>query len=84
MKEVDFNVNEFVKVKLTEEGKRILKDKHDNLRSKFPTLGEFKLSLDQDGYYNVQLWCLMQEFRDCIYMGCELPFETDIKINIKE
>lgn len=60
-----FNLNSEVKVKLTERGIQILKSKHDELFEKELAKGlssyEFKLELDEEGYYTTQMWKIMQD-----------------------
>ena len=63
-----FNINNLVKVKLTDQGKRIL--------------GNIPLSLpeeDESGWSEWQLWHLMSVFGNDIYNGCILPFEINIE-----
>lgn len=68
-KEIPFNVNSWVKVKLTPKGKEIL-----NTTKKFPTA----LPVDEQGYCKFQLWVFMQYFGDSIYLGCPDMFDTNI------
>jgi len=79
MEEIKFNMNDYVKVKLTNCGVSILMDQHEKLKNIFPRLGEFKINLEADGYYKTQLHDLFNTFGQYIYMGAtELPFETNI------
>lgn len=83
MADFKFNVNQQVKVKLTEKGIKILKEKHDSLNEHIISrggtpLGEFELRLDEDGYYRTQLWCLMHDFGKHMFIGTDNPFETDM------
>ena len=77
------NANEMVKVKLTEYGISILKQQHEELDAFVKEqggkgMGEFKLHLDEDGYYKTQLWMLMSNFGHVMHMGIENPFEMDM------
>lgn len=77
--EINFNLNDYVKVKLTDKGKEIFrKDRerlnHMGVRWHFNTEPE----LDVDGYYKTQLWSLMELFGEHICMGCDVPFDTNI------
>lgn len=65
-----FNVNNYVKVKLTKRGKEIMKEE-GVMREYVP---------DKDGYTKWQLWELMGVFGNYVYNGCEIPFETEIEI----
>lgn len=79
MDEIKFNMNDHVKVKLTELGIDILKNRHEKVKEIFPSLDEFKLNLDEDGYYKTQLHDLFNTFGNYFYMGAiGLPFETNI------
>lgn len=70
-KEYNFNVNDYVKVKLTEKGKEFLNKKRP---------WYIKEYLDSDDFVKFQLWDLMSFFGEEIYGGCDNPFETTIKI----
>jgi hypothetical protein len=80
------NVNIAVKVKLTDFGISILKDRHDELNESIKSrggqgFGEFELKLDEDGYYKTQLWTLMNIFGDAMTMAAnEIPFELNMII----
>ena len=67
--EIIFNVNNFVKVKLTSSGFNYYK----HLKN-VPELQE----PDKDGYTEFQLWELIQYFGDAVYLSCNPPFETQI------
>lgn len=91
---IEFNLNDFVLVKLNENGKRIHKNKFDQLRNivapyykegEKTGLGEYKEpEEDKDGYSKWILWELMQEFGPYITMGFDPPFDTTIKLIIDE
>lgn len=75
------NVNEKVKVRLTDIGINILRSNHDELKKTFNRLGDFKApTVDADGYSSFQLWVLMQTFGPHMGLGFNVPFETDIII----
>jgi hypothetical protein len=79
------NINEQVKVKLTDIGISILKSKRDELNAMIQSvggkcLGEFELKTDVDGYSTFQIWDLMNTFGEYMVMGFNVPFETDIII----
>lgn len=78
------NMNDTVKVKLTEHGKQILKENHDMFWKDRAAPYEFKLPKeDENGYSSWQLWGLFQEFGHKIGLGFKLPFETGMII-VKE
>ena len=86
----EFNINDYVKIKLTEAGIAILKNRHDSILKDFAgnpealkTLGEFKNpEVDENGYTEMQMWAVMQVFGKYMYNGNpKLPFETTIAIS---
>lgn len=77
------NMNDVVKVKLTDKGIAVLKQKHELLNSIIKKqngkgIGEFKLKIDENGYYSTQLWMLFEDFGSEINAGCEVPFENNM------
>jgi hypothetical protein len=64
-----FNINDYVYVRLTDEGRKILMQQHQHAPVE-----------DPDGYSRWQLWHLMSVFGQHVYNGCRVPFETTIKI----
>lgn len=57
---MEFNINEQVKVKLTQYGLDILKQQHDALRDMFPSIDEYTPPyVDENGWSSFQLWSLM-------------------------
>ena len=78
---IEFNINEFVKVKLTAVGRAELKRQHDELCEAFPNI-ETEISdiyqSDEDGYTKFQLWSLMNTFGHICHMGSAPPFDTTI------
>jgi len=81
-----FNINEWVKVKLTEAGK------HELRRQRQESLGDFPSILsswdgipntDDEGYSKFQMWDLMGRLGHMCGMAHELPFETKIVLCTK-
>lgn len=86
------NLNDEVKVKLTEAGIKILEDRHNYFLKQFgdrataiKALGEFKApKVDENGYSSFQLWELMNIFGQAMYNGNpNIPFEMNIAIDDK-
>jgi len=80
MQNIKINLNNTVKFKITKDGEKYLA----NLNS---THNVYKLcpisfKKDSNGYSEAQLWELFQYFGEAIYMGSQLPIETEILINI--
>ena len=67
-----FNVNNYVRVKLTEVGKNILEAE------------EIKYLPDEEGFVRFQMWELMQIFGNHMWNGCDIPFETNIGLEENE
>lgn len=79
-----FNMNDEVKVRLTETGIKELKRQHDELQATVPVIGDFKEpSKDEKGYSTYQAWVLFSSLGHLMTMGGDLPFQTDILIEIK-
>ena len=86
----EFNMNNYVNIKLTEAGIAILKSRHDNLLKAYAsnpevlkTLGEFKTpEIDENGYTQMKMWEVMQTFGNYMYNGdSDIPFEITIAIS---
>lgn len=75
---IEFNINDMVKVKLTEVGDEIYVENRKKLSIAHEGSGLPKE--DSDGYSEWQLWRLMQEFGENLGNGQPLPFETTILI----
>lgn len=84
-----FNINDYVKVKLTEKGKYIYYHQFDDINQNIRKVGGKPLSVielkyDNEGYTEFQLWRLMEIFGEHLYNGCDLPFETTIKFKVED
>jgi len=81
-----FNINNNVKVQLTETGKKILRENFDKLYTDYGrNPPKFKLPKeDKNGWSIWQLWVLINEFGNHMHMGFDLPFKTVIDISEKE
>lgn len=76
-----FNVNNYVRVKLTPVSLDILRRRHDSLRARLPTLPEFTPPAEDDGgWVRFQAWELMQIFGPHMGLGRVTPFETTVDI----
>ena len=85
-----FNINNIVKVKLTEYGKKMLERDHNEFWSaqgasgmldKFPYEPHEE---DENGYAKFQLWSLMYQLGKYCGLGCAMPFDTVILIDEKD
>ena len=82
-----FNINDEVKVRLTEQGKAVLQKQlaervqRWNCENRCPYQSRTK---DANGYIKFQLWELMHLFGNDLYNGCQVPFETTLLIDDKD
>ncbi len=77
-----YNINDMVRVKLTDFGREALQDEHKKFwsSSKRPAPPYAPPKEDADGWSEWQLWCLMNRLGSYMDMGSKLPFETTIEI----
>lgn len=76
-----FNINEYVKIKLNDNGIDILRKRHNELRLRVPSIGDFVEPVkDDDGYSSFPLWALFDTFGEYVHLGCIPPFDTTIII----
>lgn len=71
MKELEFNANQYVKVKLTEHGLRVMRDWYGdrvyNMAEK-----------DEHGYTKVQMWHIMHIFGEHMTLGAKPVFDMNM------
>jgi hypothetical protein len=79
MKLLSFNINDCVRVKLTEKGKKMLAE---HCGGEIPDWYDTYYKYDE--WYQFQLWDLMNIFGSHIHMGSDNPFETNILIEVEE
>ncbi len=81
----DFDMNDFVRVKLTDRGREILRQQNAELRREFPYLPAYTpRKEDADGWSEWQLFSLMQHFGAYIEIGgnpSTYPFEVGIQLS---
>lgn len=85
-KYLKYNINHGVKVKLTEHGQNIILEQQEQFRSKHPEIASAITSPkpDKDGWTTWQMWSLMSAFGDAIGLTSDIPFETDVLIEVVE
>ena len=71
------NLNDYIKVKLTEYGKKIYRDSFVSLG-----LPEPRINVDEEGYTRFQMHVFINTFGEYIHMGHELPCETTVQIEV--
>ncbi len=84
-----FNVNGYIKVKLTGVGIKEMERQHNQIYQGYLNPPQFcdTLAIDEDGYIKFQMWELLAKFGHMIpdYPSCGTPpFDTDILIYIME
>lgn len=88
-RQVDFNINEFVRVKITDAGWRALWKADDTLNEHLKTTKaswrsqrteRLRDEQQRQGYTRWQLWSLMEAFGSAICHSCDVPFEPTITL----
>jgi hypothetical protein len=85
---VKFNINDTVRVRLTDYGRAVLRDDWQSTTNIYyarpeqrAIRGEYKPPKeDEHGWSEWQLWALMEAFGEHTGHGCRLCFETEIEI----
>lgn len=76
-----FNINDCVRVKLTQVGRDILEQHHREMCASLSDyLPYIPKEEDAEGWSSWQLWILMRNFGGLTMGGMDLPFETEIEI----
>jgi len=81
MAQVAINLNYEVRVKLTDYGLQLLLNQRNETAIVKLTLEEYKSQkVDREGYAAFQFYELMHRFGSHLYVGCRMPFASDILI----
>lgn len=88
-KTITINLNDIVKVKLTDAGKNIYYHQNDELNEAIRQRGGRPVeahmpTVDDDGYTSFQLHTLMEIYGPHIAMWKALPFETNMLYEVQE
>ena len=75
------NMNDNVKVRITEYGRECLMKNAVEIRQAFSTYEPLQKIEDEEGWSEWQLWRLMDEFGKYLHCGNKIPFETTIIID---
>jgi len=83
MEQIKFNINDPVKVKVTEYGYEVWLEYSNQFVKYSPTypvttIEELKAKQDDDGYTEFQLWDMMSIFGSKMQMGFKNPIDTNI------
>lgn len=82
----NLNINQYVRVKLTDQGRALHRQNHDEFVAQLPKSTSLRYTPpteDAEGWSEWQLWHLMQEFGHHMSMGKLPPFETTIQVPVK-
>jgi len=85
MKPIKFNINSYVRVRLTDYGRALHRKKHDELNERLAARGykpfvSYSPPKEEDGWSKWQMWHLMETFGRHVGLGVSSPFETEIEI----
>lgn len=75
------NLNDTVRVKVLEKGKKIIQSERDRFKKDFPNVDFNNMyPLDEDDYLKISLWQAMQLFGPHIGLGISGVIETNIEV----
>ena len=80
---VTININQAVRVKLTEVGLAELKRQNDEMKAAYPKIDfePMATKVDSDGYTVFQLHTLMYQLGHLLVAGGEMPFDSEIQFD---
>jgi len=81
-----YNINNKVKVKLTQNGRDELKRQHEELWKDIPKGPPYEYRPpheNKDGWSEWPLWCLMASLGHMCSMGPNVPFETEVLLEVE-
>lgn len=76
--EIDFNVNDYAEVVLTQLGADILNERVAYYKNLIPNYSEKNYIAGET--YKASLWSIMQDFGTHMQLGSKVPFSTTIKL----
>jgi hypothetical protein len=85
MRRLSTNVNYYIWVKLTKEGREIYYEHHKDIYPMLLRAGYgIPAIVEEDGWSKFQMWDFMQIFGSHIHMGICGPMETQIEIEVED
>lgn len=78
-----FNINDYVRVRLTDFGRKVHRERFRKLNAQIPLHADLEYTPpkeDENGWSEWQMWCLIDTFGEHVGMCKEQPFETGIEI----
>lgn len=83
---IKFNINYYVRVKLTDHGRKLHRQQYRELYNQLPITAMTPYTPpkeDDEGWSKWQLWDLMQRFGPYICISKPPPFETEIEFDVQ-
>jgi len=86
-----FNINDYIRVKVTERGFAVMDATDDALNATIAPLPAAFLrrsirrrreQAENDGWSEWQAWDLFETFGTSMHLGCDIPFETEIQFKM--
>ena len=78
------NLNYYIKVKLTEKGKEIYRNRFDEDDIKKLGIGYCEPKVDENGYSEFQMWDFMRIFGKHFHILGDNPCGTNVLVQVKE
>ena len=79
---IKFNINDYVWVKLTDVGRKLLKEQHEKFNKLMESCGgpatPYQPPIEIDGWSKWQMWDLFHRLGGQLKMGFDLPFVSNI------
>lgn len=84
-----FNINDYVRVKLTDEGRKLLREQHASFMDAIKAHGGKPWDYeppkeDAEGWSRWQMHNLMEALGHACTMGRPVPFETEIQLELPD
>ena len=78
-----FNIDDTIKIKLTEAGRLDLRRRYKELEKRYASLGHFEMpEEDGEGWSKWSLMELILTFGPTTYQGLTMPFESEVELDI--
>ena len=78
-----FNIDDTIKIKLTEAGRLDLRRRYKELEKRYASLGHFEMpEEDDEGWSKWSLMELILTFGPTTYQGLTMPFESEVELDI--
>lgn len=82
MDSIEFNLNQWISVQLTDQGRAEHKRQHEEYRKTYPKWPEYVApEEDEEGWSKWQGWDLFNHFGHMLNIGSERPFSLTIRFH---